>query len=243
MTLPRLAVRVEDPREGVPVRLGPDQAQHLRALRLKPGAALELLLAEGPWRADLAMLTRESAEVRLVAPLQEDREAVVQIDVYLPLTAQLALVDEMIPPLVELGAARLIPVQWARSEFDARKTLARMDRWRKLVVGAAEQSHRSCIPVLEEPAPFAALLHCEAAQRWLAHEVAGDAPNPPLGTGAIALASGPEGGISEGESADLEGAGWQRVALGRSILRAVTAPVALLGAVQCELGRSRPFSP
>lgn len=243
MSLPRLAAWAAEPGVGAMLRLGSEQAQHLRALRLKPGAALEILFAQGPWRADLAVLARDSAEVRLVAPIQEDREAAVAITVYLPVTAQLALVDEMLPPLVELGAARLVPVQWARSEYDARKALARMERWRKIVVGAAEQSHRSCIPVLEEPAPFAALLNCPAPQRWLAHEVEGGAPNPVLGSGAIALASGPEGGISDGEIAELEAAGWRRVALGRSILRAVTAPVALLGAVQFDLGRSRTLSP
>ncbi len=243
MSLPRLAARAADPAAGELLRLGPEQAQHLRALRLKPGSALELLFAQGPWRADLAALGRDGAEVRLLAPLQEDREAAIAITVYLPVTAQLALMDEMIPPLVELGAARLVPVPWARSEYDPRKTLARMERWRKLVVGAAEQSHRTRIPVLEEPASFAALLDCPDPQRWLAHEVEGGAPNPLLGGGAIALASGPEGGISDGEAADLERAGWRRVALGRSILRAVTAPVALLGAVQFDLGRARPLSP
>ncbi len=241
MSLPRLVIPEGNPEAGGTLRLGPEQAQHLRVLRLKPGAALELLFPHGPWRADLASLSREGAVLRLVAPLQEDREPPLRIEVYLPITAQLALVDEMIPPLVELGASRLLPVAWERSEYDAARTLGRMARWRKLVVGAAEQSHRSRVPTLEEPTSFAALLACTADQRWVAHEACSGLPNPVLGPGAIALASGPEGGITDAETVALERAGWQRVALGRSILRAVTAPVALLGAVQCDLGRS--FSP
>lgn len=237
MSLPRLALTVPGPREGLLVHLDADSVQHLRALRMQPGEALELLLEQGPWRAELAALAKGAAAVRLVAALQEDREAPVAIDVYLPLTAQLALVDELIPPLVELGASRLLPTVWARSEHDPHRTLARIQRWRRILVGAAEQSHRSRMPVLEDPVPFAALLECGAPQRWLAYELPTAASNPVLGPGAVALASGPEGGISDAELEALRSAGWQPVSLGRSILRAVTAPVALLGAVRFELGR------
>jgi 16S rRNA (uracil1498-N3)-methyltransferase len=236
MSLPRLAAAVPEPREGLTVPIGAEQAQHLRALRLKPGEALELLLAHGPWRAELAALDRGAAVVRLVAPISEDREPPVGITVYLPVTAQLALVDEMIPPLVELGATRLVPTIWARSENDARKTLARMERWRRILTGAAEQSHRSVIPPLEDPAPFDALIQDGTPQRWLAYEVAADGPNPRLRAEPIALASGPEGGITDEEFERLRAAGWQSASLGRSILRAVTAPVALLGAVRFGLG-------
>jgi 16S rRNA (uracil1498-N3)-methyltransferase len=239
MSLPRILARAEQPREGGLVSLSPDHAAHLRALRLKPGSALELLLPSGPWRADLATLERGSAVVRLVAPLGELREAAIPIEFFLPLTAQLSLVDDLIPPLVELGALRLTPVVFARSEHDARKTLARRERWQRILVGAAEQSHRGRLPELSDPAPFEALLACGASQKWVAYEADTGVPNPALRSESLALASGPEGGITDGEIEALRGAGWTAIHLGRAILRAVTAPVALLGAVQFELGRSK----
>lgn len=239
MSLPRLAAACAEPREGLVLRLGAEQAQHLRALRMKPGDALELLLDQGPWRAELAALDRGGTTLRLVAPLVEDREAPVPIEVYLPVMAQLALVDDLIPPLVELGASRLTPTVWERSEYDHRKTQARMDRWRRILVGAAEQSHRSRIPGFDEPIPFGALLRCATPQRWVAYEVQTGTRNPNLVTGPIALASGPEGGITDAEFAQLVQAGWRPVGLGKSILRAVTAPVALLGAVRYLSGQDR----
>ena len=235
MSLPRILARAAEPKEGNLVPLGAEQAVHLRALRLKPGAALELLLAEGPWKADLAELGRE-AVARLVAPLCENREPPIAIEIHLPLTAQLSLVDEMIPPLVELGAGRIIPTIFTRSEFDPRKTQARMDRWRRILVGAVEQSHRGVLPDLGEPAPFEALLACSAPQKWLAYEVGTGTANPSLRREPLALASGPEGGITDWEFAALLAAGWVPVHLGQAILRAVTAPGALLGAVQFQLG-------
>ena len=81
------------------------------------------------------------------------------------------------------------------------------------------------------------MLTWKAPQKWVAYELITDKANPTLSSEDLAFTSGPEGGITDGEFAALSAAGWQPVSLGRSILRAVTAPVALLGAVQFELGR------
>ena len=228
------------PGEGQALSLGVEAARHLRALRLRPGAALELVLG-GPteasvWRADLAELDRDRALARLVAPLVEDREPPFALEACLPLTAQLSLWDEWLPPLVELGVTRIQPVVYARSEFDPAKTAARLERWSRIVLAACEQSHRSRRPDLHPPMSFEALLTWPTVQKWVAYELATGAANPVLRPEALAFTSGPEGGITDEEFAALAAAGWASVSLGRSILRAVTAPVALLGAVQFQLG-------
>ncbi len=225
------------PAEGLALPLGAEAARHLRALRLRPGAALEVVLGETAWRADLAELDRERALARLVAPLAEDREPPVALEACLPLTAQLSLWDEWLPPLVELGVTRIQPVVYARSEFDPAKTAARTERWSRIILSACEQSHRTRRPELRPPMPFEALLTWPTAQKWVAYELATGQANPALRPEPLAFTCGPEGGITDDEFAALARAGWVSVSLGRSILRAVTAPVALLGAVQFELGR------
>lgn len=222
--------------EGSVVRLNAEATRHLKALRLRPGDALELVLPAAAWKADLALLDRDRAEARLVGPLDEDREPPVALEGWLPLTAQLSLWDDWLPPLVELGITRLVPVVYARSEYDPRKTAGKRERWERLILAACEQSHRSRLPVLEEPVPFEALLQVQG-QRWVAYELATGERNPELRREPLAFTSGPEGGLGDEEFAALSKAGWQAVSLGRSILRAVTAPVALLGAAQFELLR------
>jgi 16S rRNA (uracil1498-N3)-methyltransferase len=224
--------------ENTLVPLDAEAARHLRALRLQPGAALEVVLGDQPWTADLAELHRDRALARLVATLSEDREAPIALQAFLPLTAQLSLFDEWLPPLVELGVTLIQPVVYARSEFEPAKTAARMVRWARIIQSACEQSHRSRRPELRPPMPFEGLLTWPAAQKWVAYELATGEANPALRREDLAFTSGPEGGITEAEFAALRAAGWQSVSLGRSILRAVTAPVALLGAVQFELGLS-----
>lgn len=238
MSLPRFFVPgVPESREGLTVPLDAAQARHAGVLRLKPGDAVEVVLGTGPWKADLAEAGRDRGLLRLVAPLAEDREPPMPIEVWIPLTAQLSLVDELLPPLVELGATRLQPVVYARSEHDARKALTRMERWSRIILSACEQSHRTRVPVLGEPEPFETLLAVDLPQKWVAYEAATGRSNPQLSPAPIAFTTGPEGGITDAEFEALTSAGWLPVNLGRSILRAVTAPVALLGAIQHQLGR------
>lgn len=232
MSLPRLFLDARPGVENTPVPLDGEAARHLRALRLRPGDALEVVLGDQPWRADLAEVGRDGAVARLVAPLHEEREPPFPLEACLPLTAQLSTFDEWLPPLVELGATLIQPVVFQRSEYDPGKTAARMDRWRRIILSACEQSHRTRRPDLRDPVPFDALVHWPTPQRWVAYEVPTGQANPALRPEALALTCGPEGGITEAEFAALAGAGWQPVTLGRSILRAVTAPVALLGAAQ-----------
>jgi 16S rRNA (uracil1498-N3)-methyltransferase len=238
MSLPRFVL----PHSGVPTEhlllpLEPEQARHLSVLRLQPGDALELLLPSGPWKADLAELTKRGAMVRLVAPLDEDREPPIPLEACLPLTAQLSLWDEWLPGAVELGVTLIQPVIYARSEFDPKKLPSRMERWQRIVTAACEQSHRSRIPDLRAPLPFEALLAWEAPQKWVAYELRTGEANPTLRRETLAFTHGPEGGITDPEFAALHRAGWAPVSLGASILRAVTCPAAILGAVQFELGR------
>ena len=104
MSIPRFFVPLADVvHEGTQVPLEPAQARHLWVLRVPRGSALELVLPSGPWRADLSDLGKDHALARLVAPLQEDREAPVAIEAFVPVTAQLSLLDDLLPPLVELG--------------------------------------------------------------------------------------------------------------------------------------------
>ena len=238
MSVPRLFVPFSSQAHvGMQLPLGPAQARHLWVLRLPQGSALELVLDSGPWKADLSEISKDHALARLVAPLQEDREAPFAIQAYLPVTAQLSLLDDLLPPLVELGATLIQPVVFRRSEYDAGKTAARFERWQRIVHGACEQSHRSRVPGFALPVSFDALLAVDTAQRWVAHELASGQDNPGLERGPVAFTSGPEGGLTDGEYEALAGAGWRPVYLGGSILRAVTCPVALMGAIRFGLPR------
>ncbi|WP_005037919.1 RsmE family RNA methyltransferase [Holophaga foetida] len=232
MSTPRLFLDLHLELEpGLTVPLDGAQAKHMNVLRLRTGDPLELVLPSGPWRADLTELHKDRALARLVAPLEDDREPPYPIHACIPLTAQLSLMDEMIPPLVELGITHIRPVIYARSQFDGKKTQARMERWQRILLSACEQSHRSRIPELHQPIPLETILNLDLPQKWVAYELQTGERNPTLQPAPIAFTSGPEGGITDQEFQALRQAGWQPLSFGKSILRAVTAPVALAGVV------------
>ncbi|MDP2877505.1 MAG: RsmE family RNA methyltransferase [Holophaga sp.] len=238
MSLPRFVVPFSGAAaENSLVPLDAVQARHLGVLRLKPGSALELLLPGGPWRADLAEMSKDRAVVRLVSPLNEDREPAIAIHACLPVTAQLSLWDDWLPGVVELGTTLIQPIVYARSEYEPKKITPKLERWRRIITVACEQSHRTRIPEIRDPLPYEALLDWDAPQKWVAYEVATGQANPELQIAPLAFTHGPEGGITDLEFSALSRAGWLPVTLGVSILRAATCPAALLGAVQFQLGR------
>ena len=57
---------------------------------------------------------------------------------------------------------------------------------------------------------------------------------------AVTVAIGPEGGLEEGELAELEAAGFVRVRMGGTILRFETAAVTALGITRAVLDAATP---
>jgi 16S rRNA (uracil1498-N3)-methyltransferase len=225
--------------ENLVLTLSAEQAKHVSALRLALGASLEILAPSGIWRAELVGADKHAASIRLVSPIDENREPPVEIQACMPITAQLSLWDDFLPGAVELGATLIQPIIYERSQYDRRKVDLRMGRWRKIILSACEQSHRTKVPELLPPMPVELLKSWGACQRWVAYEVNIEGPNPRLVFGDIAFTHGPEGGIADAEIELLRNSGWQPISLGKSILRAATCPIAILGAIQVELARLR----
>jgi 16S rRNA (uracil1498-N3)-methyltransferase len=238
MGLPRLILPdPAAPTENAVLELGTEQARHLAALRRAVGDPLEILFPSGPWKAEIVGVGKRRASVRLVGPIGECREAPIGIHACLPITADLRLWDTFLPSAIELGATRIQPVVFERSQYDGRGAEARAGRWRRIIMAACEQSHRSKVPGLESPIPAASLRDYAVPQRWAAYEVKLNDPNPTLALEDMAFTHGPEGGITDAEIEMLRESGWKPVSLGRAVLRAATCPAAMLGAVQMELGR------
>lgn len=127
----------------------------------------------------------------------------------------------------ELGVAKLIPVRAERSGPQHLK----IDRIRKIIVEAVEQSERTKIPKVEKEVSFEVMKQrlSDFDQVFLAHARCHDssAPLPTIAAGSqVALLIGPEGGWSKKEASALqELTNVQMISLGRTILRAETAAI------------------
>ena len=225
---------------------GPDWNHAANVLRVRPGEQV-LLSAGEDW--DYLCTVREvdrAGQRVLLSVLEENRdtrELPVKISLYqgLPKSDKMELI---IQKAVELGAARVIPVETARCvvKLDRKKAESKRSRWQAISESAAKQSGRSVIPEVAMPMPFAAALKeaadsdirlipyenaegMERTRRILESVVPGQ---------KIAVFIGPEGGFEETEIRQAEEAGFEAVTLGKRILRTETAGFVVLSLLMAQ---------
>ena len=198
-----------------------DEAKHAaKVLRLREGDAVCALDgAGGRFSAEVVRAQGEHVELRLTAELPPN-EPPVRLTVYpgLPKSDKL---EFMVQKLTELGAAACVPVVMARSVArpDARDGEKRRERLERIAREAAKQCRRARPAEVDAPLDWP-----RALERMAGHELlivpwegAGSLRMGELraecpGAKDIAIAVGPEGGISEEEVAALRahGRAWSR---------------------------------
>lgn len=209
--------------------LTPAESQHLRVLRLQPGAQLRVFDGQGAEAyATVIRLDEGGAMLELGEAIDNDRETPQ------PVTLAVALLkgdklSDVVRAATELGVASIQLLQTRHADVPEIGE-QKLTRLRRIAAEASKQSRRSVIPEVLAPMPIAQLRL--QGQGFLAHPGSAarlldtlhwDSP--------ITLASGPEGGFSEAEVSALMASGFVTVTLGPRILRAETAPLALLGAI------------
>ncbi len=217
------------PLEGMTLTLEGAEIRHLHVLRLKVGDEVTVFDGLGlEYRAGLLELTSFAAALELLEKIENDRETPQ------PITLAIALLkgdklSDVVRAATELGVARvqLLKTQYADvPDIGANK----LERLRRIAEEASKQSRRAVTPQILEPIALKALL--EVKNGFVAHPGSAVTLLERLHWNApLWLASGPEGGFSEPEINLLETRGFTAISLGKRILRAETAPLALLGAI------------
>lgn len=222
---------------GQSVPLTEAQAHYLTGV-MRLGVGAELLGfdgASGEWLVRLAEVTKRGGRVEVVAQTREQAEPADIWLMFAPLKK--ARTDFVVEKAVELGVARLVPVQ---TEFTNAERI-RQDRMQAQVIEAAEQCGATHVPGVAELRPLAKLLaDWDPARRILwADEARAGAASVLAGltAGPWAVLIGPEGGFSPAERARLSALPFVTpVSLGPRILRAETAALAALTLWQAALG-------
>jgi 16S rRNA (uracil1498-N3)-methyltransferase len=227
--------------EGAVLALDRGQANYLvNVLRMREGQRLLAFNGrDGEWRAELASAGRKDASLRLVERTRPQPAPGTLWLCFAPIKA--GRLDWMVEKAVEMGAARLQPVMTQRTQVE----LKNPERLKAHIVEAAEQCGVLAVPELGPPLKLAALGEILAAEGRTAvfcdemaevadplAALAGLAPGAP----AAALI-GPEGGFDEAERRMIRA--WPNavpIALGPRILRADTAAIAALAALQIAAG-------
>ena len=209
-------------------------ARHLQVRRLQPGDGLRLFDGRGgEWAATVRRMGRSEVVVRVGEFDAVEREPARRVGIALGMPANERM-DFLVEKATELGVHRIVPLQCERSvlRLAGERAQRKLAHWQGIAIAAAEQCGRTRVPQLAPVQTLAAFLAQppDGAQRLLLspqpgaaalHAVAG-------GTQPLLTLSGPEGGLTPAEEAAALAGGFVRARLGERVLRADTAPLAVL---------------
>jgi 16S rRNA (uracil1498-N3)-methyltransferase len=214
-------------------------ADHLsRVLRARVGQEFDITAGNEVRRGHITAVTSDRVEFELGAevPIPETAQVTVVLSIF-----KFDRMEWAIEKCTELGAARIIPVIARRTEAHLAAAAAkRLERWRRIVLQASEQSRRISPPEISEPMKMKDAAALPDGLRILLSEtetevMLKDALQSGPSNGDVALAFGPEGGWTDEELTLFEQAGWVSASLGSTILRTETAAIAGLSVALAEL--------
>jgi 16S rRNA (uracil1498-N3)-methyltransferase len=221
---------------GQAVRLSPDQAHYLTGvMRLSAGAPLLLFNGkDGEYRATLTDASKRGA---IATCDTQTRPLTLPPDLWLLFAPiKKARTDFIVEKAVELGAARILPVQTRHTNSDR----IRQDRLQAHAIEAAEQCGATYVPEVTDLHHLDKLLAQWPTDRrlyWCDETALGQPATITPAEGPAAILIGPEGGFSAEEAAKLRGKPHVTpISLGPRILRADTAAVAALTLWQAACG-------
>ncbi|MCU0904126.1 MAG: 16S rRNA (uracil(1498)-N(3))-methyltransferase [Tabrizicola sp.] len=221
---------------GQAVALSQDQAHYLTGvMRLGEGAAILLFNGrDGEWRATLAQAGKRNA---VAVCDTQTRPLHLPPDLWLLFAPiKKARTDFIVEKAVELGAARILPVQTRHTNSER----IRQDRLQAHAIEAAEQCGATFVPEVTDLQHLDRLLSKWPDDRrlyWCDETAIGQPATLAPSEGPAAILIGPEGGFSAEEAAKLRARpNVTPLSLGPRILRADTAAVAALTLWQAACG-------
>ncbi|TMG99823.1 MAG: 16S rRNA (uracil(1498)-N(3))-methyltransferase [Betaproteobacteria bacterium] len=215
----------------------PDAAvRHAQVLRLQPGDALTLFDGRGgEWSATVLRMGRSEVAVQVLAHEAVERELPLHITLALGMPANERM-DGLVEKATELGVAAIQPLMCERSvlRLSGERARKRCAHWQAIATSASEQCGRTRVPRIEpvctlpEWLPSLGAAGADSARWLLAFDEATPIATQPRPPARLLVLSGPEGGLSAAEEAAAKRAGFAAVSLGQRVLRADTAPLAVL---------------
>lgn len=207
-----------------------EEVKHMHVLRLKNGEEVYLSDGKKLVKGILEDLQKTRAKFRVICEVPSS-EPPYEITLFqgLPKADKL---DLIVQKAVELGVAKIVPVQTSRSivKWDDTKALNKVNRLNRIAQEAAKQSHRVILPIVEMPVSWPVFL-----ERWFKEEglklvfweegssnlVQAFVETPKK----VAVFIGPEGALSKDEVDKLQVLTYT---LGPRILRTETAGIVAL---------------
>lgn len=235
---------------GSSVKLDENEAEHIRkSLRMEVGDKFVLFNGENKYEARLTMVNKDNVLAEVISRYETQPQEKDQTTLFQSLI-RAANFELIVQKATELGVENIIPLEteFSQIQIDAQKATTKLQRWEKIALESSKQSERNTIPQIYRPISFAEIEEKSLFAEFdlvLAAEVPREVTQliAPIklvkeftheisSAQSLALIIGPEGGFSPQEVKTLKDLGANLVSLGKQVLRAETAAIALLSFVQ-----------
>ena len=221
---------------------------HLRVLRMRLGDRV-ILFDDAGWEHEgiICDLSQSRGAVEITRSYEIDNESPLKITLALSVTKGEKM-DWVIEKATELGVHTIVPFVsgYTVPKLNERKAAQRRARWHNIALSAAKQCGRTRIPdilALTEFGDFVEATSCDALRLLLFEKESQqgftELEHTQTTVREVILMIGPEGGFSSQEASLALEHGFKLVRFGPRILRAETAAVAALSAVQLLWGDLR----
>ncbi len=220
----------------VVVPLSAEDLHHaVRVSRIRPG---EIVVVVSPdarcWHVEVTRISAHEV-AGVVTACDEQASPPLQVVLFQGV-AKGDKMDAIVRQSVEVGVSEIVPVITGRTvvRLDGKKSDARVARWRKIALSAAQQAGRGSVPAVHDVVAIAdaAAMIADFDRAWALWEesgprLLGPAVRRAVSAGArrVALVVGPEGGLDTREVELLASHGCEVASLGPFILRTETAAV------------------
>ncbi|MFP4363605.1 MAG: RsmE family RNA methyltransferase [Spirochaetia bacterium] len=212
----------------------------VRVFRAQEGDSFSAIdREENRYTATIASIDADSCTIRLV-PKQQNDPNMPPVYLYQCLLKGKKM-DQTIRQSIEAGITDFIPVQSSHCVAKIENPQKKQTRWKKIVEEAVIQSGRDSIPdiqnciriqdipALHKEREFGVFFHEYPLENSGLHSYLSKYPKE------VSVLIGPEGGFSQKEVSELLEKNWSPGYLGNTVLRAETATVFALGAIQIIL--------
>jgi 16S rRNA (uracil1498-N3)-methyltransferase len=234
---------VSSPPQASQATLSREEAHHLiHVLRAQVGDSIELIDGSGSaWRGEVAEIDSTSVIIRDLVELPRSDASAIRLILVQSLCKSDKL-EWILQKVTELGVSeiRLLVADRSVLKIPKERVHAKLERWNKIILGAAKQCRRNTLPHLHAPDKCAAI--CQTIEADLKMVLSEDETQSTLKTllkhsspRSVAFCIGPEGGWTTAESEIFSCHGVQPVTLGPSILRTETAAVVTTAILKYEL--------
>jgi 16S rRNA (uracil1498-N3)-methyltransferase len=226
--------------DGASVTLSPDESHHLRdVLRVHVGD--EIGVFDGTGREFACRVVELDKKAARLSIINETEPPSPESSCEVTVGAAILKADKfetVVQKSVELGVVRLVPLITHRAEVRPEILDKKLVRWRRIALDASKQCGRARLMDVAPAVSISAFVQAsnDLSARLVFSERGGSPFSTLRSSDSITAVFGPEGGWEDSELDQCRSNGFSVITLGRRILRADTAAIAITAILQHQFG-------